>query len=149
MIFDQLANAADYYSYSENLKRGLRYLAETDLAALEPGQHEIDGDEVFAIVANYQTKAVADAFWEAHEEYLDIQCVIAGRELIGYAPLDSLTVTEHNQESDFLKLEGEGRFLELRPGDFAVLAPQDAHMPGIMIGDSPESVAKIVIKVRR
>ena len=47
---------------------------------------------------------------------------------------------------DFIKLEGEGEFLRLDAGTFVILAPQDAHMPGMAV-DEPAPVKKVVVKV--
>ena len=38
-------------------------------------------------------------------------------------------------------------YVILNPGDFIVIAPEDAHMPGCCV-DSPIQVKKVVIKVK-
>ena len=50
MIIDALANMDFYKNLNESLYKGLRFLKETDLAALPVGRYEIDGDAVFALV---------------------------------------------------------------------------------------------------
>jgi YhcH/YjgK/YiaL family protein len=35
----------------------------------------------------------------------------------------------------------------LHPGDFVVFFPEDAHMPCLMTGNSPQPVKKIVTKL--
>lgn len=147
MIIDEICKADEYFDLSEGIRTALRFLQETDMDALEPGRHTVDGDRVFAIVESYQTKPMADGFWEAHLKHLDVQCVISGEEQIGYAPVSSMVAEPYDEDRDFYKLKGNGNFVTLRPGMFALLKPQDAHMPGISIQESRQ-VKKMVIKVR-
>ena len=65
---------------------------------------------------------------------------------MGYGPISGMSAGPYDAEKDFYKLEGSGDFITLRPGMFAILKPQDAHMPGMAISN-PVSVKKIVIKV--
>ena len=44
MIYDKTENAQRYMGISRNLDRALRYMTETDLAQMEDGRHEIEGD---------------------------------------------------------------------------------------------------------
>lgn len=146
MILDSLKNAEMYYAIGGKLEKGLKYLQETDLMALEPGRHEI-GDGCFGMVSAYETKPVEDGFWEAHRKYIDIQYVFCGAERMGYANIDSLKTSKPYVEADDLHcLEGEGDILTVHEGEFTVFAPQDAHMPGLLL-DSPKDVRKIIVKV--
>ena len=109
-------------------------------------RYDIDGDKVYAMVQGYDSKPKAEGFWESHRKYLDVQYVAAGAEHMGYAPTRSLSPGDYQEENDFIKLEGDGEFFLLREGFFCILAPQDAHMPGMAI-DQPAPVKKVVIKV--
>lgn len=146
MIVDRLSNAAEYFGVSSRLAAALHYLNATDFDALPPGRYDIDGARMYALVFEYQTKPRATAFWEAHRQFIDVQYVHRGVELMGYAPLEDLVAGPYDVEKDYLKADGEGDFLQLRAGSFVVFGPQDAHMPGVALGD-PQPVKKIVIKV--
>ncbi|MEW6751963.1 MAG: YhcH/YjgK/YiaL family protein [Candidatus Latescibacterota bacterium] len=146
MIVDRLENAALYYGLSPRLERALRYLQVMDPATVAPGRREIAGEQIFALVQEYDSKRPEQGIWEAHRRYLDVQYVIAGAERMGYAPVSSLRTVEENPEKDFVKLEGEGSFVLLPAGSFAILMPQDAHMPGMAV-DQPQRVKKVVVKV--
>ena len=52
------------------------------------GNTPIDGEEVFANVQTYTTLPDADAPFESHEKYFDLQFVVSGEERFGYAPRD-------------------------------------------------------------
>ena len=148
MILDKLEHAALYSNTGKNLKQGFDFLRNTDLAELETGRHEINGKEVFALVSEYQSKAPQDCRLEAHQTYADIQYIVSGREIIGFAPLNGQTVTsEYNSEKDVVFFSGDTSPMTLEAGMFAVFFPQDVHQPGIQI-EGPEKVRKIVVKVK-
>jgi YhcH/YjgK/YiaL family protein len=44
-------------------------------------------------------------------------------------------------------LAGSGDWLSLSKGQFAVFYPQDAHCPGIIVGQAAAVVKKVVVKV--
>jgi YhcH/YjgK/YiaL family protein len=147
MIIDKLRNAKQYYGLSKNIEKALEYLVNTDLVKLEIGKHEIQGKYIFAIVSEYQTKDHEQGKWEAHKKYLDIQYVISGKEMIGYAPINKMkTSIDYNEEKDVLFLEGRGDYLSVNDGTFALFAPEDVHMPGIN-AEIEHYVKKIVVKI--
>ena len=147
MIIDKLSNSKQYYGLSESIEKALKYLQETDLAKSEIGKYEIEGKNIFAIVSEYETKNKEQGKWEAHRKYLDIQFVIFGKEMIGYAPINEMkTKIEYNEEKDILFLEGEGDYLSVNEGTFALFAPEDVHKPGIRAGNQ-QYVKKIVVKI--
>lgn len=129
------------------LEKALEWLRATDLLKLVPGRHAIEGDLIFASVAEYLTKPVSEGFWEAHRRYIDVQVVPAGRERFGFSHLHEMRFVSHDEARDLSVLEGEGDFFILRPGIFAVLFPEDAHMPGLQADSTPEPVRKIVVKI--
>ncbi|MFA6108145.1 MAG: YhcH/YjgK/YiaL family protein [Candidatus Latescibacterota bacterium] len=147
MIIDELKHAASYYGLSPRLEAALRYLERTDFSQVATGRYEIEGDAVFALVQEYQTKPREQGAWEAHRRYLDVQYVVSGAESMGFAAIDRLQAGAYDAERDFVKLDGDGEFVKLRAGSFVVLAPQDAHMPGMAIA-GPLPVKKVVVKVR-
>jgi len=147
MITDTIRNAADYKGISAGIRKALEYLETTDFSTMAPGRYAIDGDRIYAMVQEYETKPREDSRWEAHRRYTDVQYVVSGIERMGYAPLDSLTVTApYAEDKDVLRLDGEGSFLTVPARTFAVFFPQDAHLPGLA-NDAPVRVRKVVVKV--
>jgi YhcH/YjgK/YiaL family protein len=146
MIIDQINNSHLYYTINSRIKPAFDYLLQSDLSALSNGRHEIDGEILYAMLQQYTSKPLDQGTWEAHRRYIDLQVVIQGVEKIGYANIDHLSPGEYDTNKDFLPLFGEGDFLTLQTGNFALLFPQDAHMPGIAF-DLPAPVKKIVIKI--
>ena len=148
MIIDSLANASQYRALHPHLGDALDFLTNNDLAALSAGKHPIRNEDVFAIVNDYDTRPESEGTWEAHRQYIDVQVVARGRERMGYAPIEDLSVTTpYDAEKDSALLEGPGNWVTVNAGMFTIFLPQDAHIPGIAVAQ-PEAVRKIVVKVR-
>ena len=92
MIFDKITNAKMYDGFHAGIKKGLDFLLETDLVSLEVGTYQIDGEKVFVMIQEYDTKLPEVCRWEAHYKYADIQFVISGAERMGYTPIENAKV---------------------------------------------------------
>jgi YhcH/YjgK/YiaL family protein len=148
MVFDSLENSALYKGLSDRIKLSFDYLRQTDFSILEPGKHEIDGSNIFALLSRYETKPLETCSWEAHKQYIDIQYVIKGAEKMGIAQLSSMTIKEnYNEEKDYMLLDGKGDFLTVKEGQFVIFWPSDVHMPQLEI-IKPAEVLKVVLKLK-
>ena len=76
-----------YFNLSPGIRLALEYLEREDLGALGEGRHDVDGDHVFALVSDYDTRLPSETFWEAHRRHVDVQYVHAGIERIGYGDI--------------------------------------------------------------
>ena len=149
MIFTSLASAAANDLSQERYQRALEFLARPDLAELEPGRHDVMGDEVFANVQDITTVPAGEKNYEAHRRYADIHYVISGTELLGVAPVaECAPVGEFSEADDFgLYTPGDREgWVTLREGEFVVTPPCDAHKPGCCPGE-PAPLKKICVKV--
>lgn len=148
MIFDKLNNAHLYFPLGERLTKALQYLKETDFTNLEAGKYEIDGENIFAVVSEYNTKPLSAGKWEAHKKYIDIQYIVSGKEKLGFTESEKVIVMEeYNEDSDYTIYKGDGNFLIADEKYFAIFFPTDIHMPGMAI-NIPKQVKKVVLKVR-
>lgn len=148
MIIDTLDNADLYRNLGPRFAKAFDFLRNTDLSTLPDGRNEIDGEEVFAMVVDGPTRRMADAAWEAHLNYHDIQFVTEGMEQMGFANVEDLAVTKaYNADADAALYTGEGTMVPVPAGTFVVFAPQDGHMPSVAITE-PTRVRKIVVKVK-
>lgn len=80
MLTTNLKLAEKYNYLDPKFKKAFEFLRTADLAALPLGNTPIDGDEVFANVQAYTTLPDADAPFESHEKYFDLQFVVSGEE---------------------------------------------------------------------
>ncbi|KAA2238905.1 DUF386 domain-containing protein [Chitinophaga agrisoli] len=148
MILDTLANAQRYHALGQKFVKAFEYLAATDLAALEKGKYEIDGDNIFAIINEYETVDPANEQMESHRKYIDVQYIVKGTELIGHDFLQQQQPSKaYDEDKDYMLFaERPPFFSHLEQGYFAVFFPTDLHMPNIMAG-TPTQVKKVVIKI--
>jgi YhcH/YjgK/YiaL family protein len=146
MIIDRIGNTHLYYAIHPRFKRAFDYIHQINVDTVPNGKHEIDGENMYALVQQYNTKLKEQGIWEAHRRYIDLQYIVQGTEGIGYANLNHLQQGEYDVSKDFLPLYGDGDIITLHSGNFVLLLPEDAHMPGMAI-DSPTPVKKIVVKI--
>lgn len=148
MVKDNLKNALQYAGLGERFKAALEYLVSHDLSALSQ-RTELEENALYILPQNPALKTWEAARWEAHEKFADIQVVLEGREIMGYAPIDAMDVeTAYNPDKDAAFYTGSGAALEFAPGDFAIFFPQDAHKPGVRPEGAGETVRKLVVKVK-
>lgn len=148
MVIDQLSNAAQYYHLGDGIHQALQFLEGRTWEQMENGKYEIDGQNVVAIIQEYDTKDPLTEQLESHRKYIDVQYVVSGKERMGHALLNGQTpTTVYDPETDFLLYKEAPSFFSLiTPDMFTIFYPTDLHMPCIMV-DAPEHVRKIVIKV--
>ena len=148
MIIDRLENRSSLYDLPPRLARAVEYLRATDLLSIATGRHDLDGDNLFALVQDYTTRPPEECVWEAHRRYIDVQFVAAGVERIGHAVLSDMREREaYDATRDVTFFEPGSEFVLLRAGMFAILGPDDVHSPGHVAG-APTHVRKIVVKAR-
>jgi len=150
MLVDQLDSSGMYGGFGERIAVGLALLNEQSVRSAADGRYEVQGEDLFFIVQEYQTKPIEEGRLEIHRRYLDIQYIVSGCECIGYHPFEGLTEQtpyDNGKDIAFYKTNGALTQIRLRAGMFAIFWPHEPHMPGRTI-DIPETVKKIVIKVR-
>lgn len=151
MIFGSVNVNYKGLGYAPVLERVLDWLKDTDLKSLAIGRHDIEGDNIFALVQEVTTKKFAETRPEAHKQYLDVQFVIDGKEKMGFLP-DRQTepVVEAYDDKDlyFYKqdLPDEG-YIIAQSGSYAIFFPEDIHRPCCAVNDEPSKVLKVVVKV--
>jgi biofilm protein TabA len=148
LIFANIKDAERYENINMNFKKAFNFLKREDLNELLPGRYEIDSENVFALVQEYETKDLYNAKYEVHKKYIDIQYMLEGQEKVGYCNLDNLKVsTPYSIEKDFMLLDGEKELFLLNSKEFFVFFPEDAHMPGL-VNKEKLKVKKVVIKIK-
>ena len=85
---------------------------------------------------------------EAHRDYLDIQYIVKGKEVMGWAPLEACQLEgEFNEAKDVGLYAGPYEYLTINEGMCYVAFPEDAHMPGRHL-DVPNDFTKVVVKLK-
>ena len=149
MIADTIKNRKIYEKISPRIKTALEYISDTDFSGIAPGRYELDGANLFVLVQAYDSIPKEQGKWECHRNYIDIQYIAEGTEMIGCNNTDKMKIkTEYNPEKDIAFLSGEGDFITYSKGSYGIFFPEDAHMPKIAPPDSQGAVKKVVVKIR-
>ena len=149
MIKDKIKYKETYGKMGDRIEKALDYLEGLKEGDFAPGTVELDGRNLFAMHQAYETESPADHRFESHRDYIDIQFMMSGSEVIRVADIGDLTLCEeYNPGKDIMFYDAsDGTDVKLRQGDFVILYPHDGHMPKLALG-SPEGIRKVVIKIR-
>lgn len=151
MIFDSIKNCEKYFSLHEGFEKAFEFIKKTEEENLPAGKYEVDGENVFGIVQEYNSKNPLDYKFEGHTKYIDIQYVSSGTEAIEVLNIKNATaVTEYIPEREVRFYEGDESTEKhvLEAGDWGIFYPEDIHKPGLMCGEKPTPVKKILMKVK-
>jgi YhcH/YjgK/YiaL family protein len=144
MIIDKLKNWP-FYPLGSAWQKAFEFLA-TLTPESEEKKYTIQGDDIFAMVMSYETQSPETAILESHEKYVDIQAVLVGAERFECAPTKGLEIeTPYDAEKDVVFYKpNSARPMQVNifPGTFIMLYPEDAHMPTLMTNNQPEKLKK-------
>jgi YhcH/YjgK/YiaL family protein len=139
-----------YFKNKERWAKAFKFLRNNDLTKLDVKRYDIDGDNLFATVSEYQSKNEESAKFEAHRKYIDIQYVISGKEIMNLAPISTLkevlTPYDAAKDIEFITVSKVVNY-KATPSNFFIFFPDDAHRPGLK-DESNSPVRKVVIKVK-
>ena len=148
MIFGNIQNLREYLCMEDGIFECFNYAKENNLSAYDRGCHEIDAKRIFVNIMEYETVKPEDRFWEAHREYLDVHLMLEGTERIDLNFIQNMDVKEYAAKDDFLSMDGEkNASVILKPGDFLVCYPTDAHRTAVA-ADKQENIKKAIFKVK-
>ncbi len=147
MIIDSFKKISIYKNSSISITKAFNFIKNSDLLNIKVGDYEIVGEDIFAKVREYETRAIQDNNCEAHKKYIDLHYTVSGMEYIGYTFTNSLQEVDYIKVKDQIILEGSDDFLQLKKDCFSIISPHEAHMPAVYLKE-PEHVKKIIIKIK-
>ena len=125
MICDTLQHLGRYRGLHPNLDTAIDYLLTHDLAALQLGRTEVDGDKVFINLMDATLHPDAGYHPEYHKLYADLQVDLTGSEGWGYTNLPGAEIGEFTGDCGFQDSAsvvtgalGEGRFVLFFPEEW-------------------------------
>ena len=149
MIVDAGAHCHRYGCLHPLFERAFRFLADTDLRALAPGRHPIDGHRLYVSIDHKPGRGRDGARLEAHRRYIDIQYTIEGDEEIGWLPLTESGAPAgdgYDEGRDIAFFDRwPATWLAVPAGTFAVFFPQDAHAPLAGRGLLKKAIVKVAL----
>lgn len=148
MITDKKENLSRYSVLGLPVKKIAEFIKRAETEQLPEGRYELDGEALFAMIQEYDTRDKKDGMYEAHKIYADIQYMLKGQERMYVTDVERLQLVEdRTPESDimFFEQSAEDASILVREGSVVLFFPEDAHLP-CCIDQKQEKVAKIVFK---
>ena len=150
MIIDNIKNCERYVSLHKDFETVFEIFRELLDAA--PERAEVEKNGIFCgawsmTCSDYEADGRPKVL-EAHENDIDIHMVLHGEEAMALEQAENLQPTcEYNAEKDYILLEGKSNKVVLRPGDFVILYPGEAHRAALDAGNGGE-VLRCNIRIR-
>ncbi len=159
MIVGKLVDLYRYKGIAKNIDTAINYIETHDLMALPKGKTIVDEDEnglnVYINRDTYVARPLEECFFENHENYMDMQIVLKGTEIIGYTHITNPTLkvtTPYNPEKDVTKYNGDDPkavadavYFPISEG-FALVYTEDVHLAKCKADD--EIIEKVVVKIK-
>lgn len=147
MIIGSLNSTERLEGLNPHFRKVFEFLKSLDLQSLPVGRTDIDGDNAWLSVSEVQGKTEAMAELETHDQYIDIQLPLEGKETFGWQSRSGLVQETggYDAAKDIaFYADRAAVFFTLSYGQFCIFFPEDGHAPCIGEG----RIKKIVVKVR-
>jgi YhcH/YjgK/YiaL family protein len=147
---DKREFAIAYFKNQDRWDKAFHYLKTADLHSLEVGRHEIDGDNVFALRADYMSKEKHEVPFEIHKKYVDLQYLISGIEIMSITSeinkAEIIMPYDETIDKEFLAIDESPHYVAT-PEKFFLFFPSDLHRTDIKLFEN-SPVKKIVVKIK-
>lgn len=147
MIISNLKHSERIEPLHPAFKKAFDYIKSHDLLHEACGRIELDGDRLFINNVSPTCLPAEAQVLEVHRDYIDIHVLLEGKERIGWKALEDLQAEKqtYNPTSDCaLYTDRPTFYVDLQPGEFVVVFPEDPHAPLIGTGN----IRKLIIKVK-
>ena len=143
MIVCPLKDIGRYASVIPHLQEAQDFLSK--LQDLTPAEYPLPHGKVK--IQQGTTHILDNTKIEAHRKYLDIQVVLQGQEMFGWAPLDTVQeIVPFDKDKDLGFYTGETIPVMVTAGNCYVLYPEDGHAPCSHL-DTPTDYVKALVKL--
>lgn len=146
MILAHLTESARYEQLHPLFKTAFDFIKSNNLLKMGTGRIELESNRLFInnIKANLIKKEKQAL--EIHKKYIDIHIPLDKTEIIGWKSLSDLNKPREkfDTEKDFALFdEPASNYIEVHPGEFLIVFPEDAHAP--VIGEGV--LRKLIVKI--
>ena len=150
MIIDNIKNCERYLGLHKDFKT----VFELFLELLDAAPNRVEAEKNGMTCGGWSAECSdfeADGspkVLEAHYKDIDIHMVLDGEEAMALEQAENLEPTcEYNDEKDYILLCGVSNKVVLRPGDFAIFYPGEAHRAALDTGNGGK-VLRCNIRIR-
>ena len=147
MILCQISDAERYKNISPAVACAIEWLGEHFKDEFVKGSVELGDTGIRVNSEEVALRPRENAVLEAHRRYIDIHVPVSCDEIIGWRPvygLESVIEPYTRQPDRAFYSDAPLHYFTIHPGEFAIMAPHDAHAPIIGSG----TIDKICMKVR-
>ncbi|MHC1684217.1 MAG: YhcH/YjgK/YiaL family protein [Clostridiaceae bacterium] len=153
MIYGDIKNTDEIENICpSSIVKGINYLKNTDFSNIKAGKYEIEGEDLFCLVMDTNTKEKSLNKPEVHRNFIDIQFLLEGEEVIGFIRDNgnNKVLEDELEERDVLFYEDVEDEIDLimKPGNFAIFFPNDIHRPTCKY-KKEEVIRKVVVKINK
>ena len=145
---DKRLLAESYAQFKDRWDLAFQFLKSNDLQNLS-GRHNLDGNNVYVLVSDYNSKEKSEVRNEVHKRYVDIQYVAVGEEYMGKMALDQVgeATTPYNEANDieYFAYEESDYFLA-NQGTFFIFFPDEVHRSSMKVNESVP-IKRIIVKL--
>jgi len=123
------------------------FIKTNNLNTIAKGKISIVEEEIFINIVEFELKNKQEQNIEAHQDYLDIHIPLNREETIGWKKTEECAheTKPYEKKNDcVLFSDAPDIYFTLKPGQFAVVYPEDAHAPAIGEG----IIRKAIVKIR-
>ncbi|HBM15678.1 MAG TPA: YhcH/YjgK/YiaL family protein [Lentisphaeria bacterium] len=148
MIIDKLEYIRKYQKCFSKLIDVFDFIQSVDLKSLAEGKHQMPDDLGFIGLDRVMARPKDGASLEAHKNYIDIQLPFNAIEIMGWKSVSDCcrVKTPYKEETDIVFYSDDVDFyIPVRPGQFIIFFPEDAHAPIIGSGIIHKAVIKVKI----
>lgn len=148
MVLDTLSNAERYCALHPKFQELFDYVRTHALLDEPAGRIELDGQRLFINVNDSELLAPDLQKLEVHRRYIDVHFPLSCDETVGWTPLDNLQQSDEpfDEAADYaLYSQPADTYFTVKPGQFLIVWPEDAHAPIVGCGNIRKLVAKVLI----
>ncbi|SDH78955.1 YhcH/YjgK/YiaL family protein [Bacteroides ovatus] len=148
MIVSNLVNSQRVEGLHPLFKILFDYVKSHDLLHADLGRIEIDGDRLFINNVNPECVAAEKQVLELHHDYIDVHILLQGMERVGWKAVEDLQseTQAYSKDGDCaLYSDVPTTYVDLLPGQFVIVYPEDPHAPVIGQGKIRKLIAKVKI----
>lgn len=148
MKIGNISNTEQAEKLHPAFKKLFEFIKGADFNKLPHGKNEVDGDDIFIMNLDIPGAPQSTQPLEMHRKYIDVHILLAGNEKIGWKPIDEIShyTQEYDEAGDCALSDDEPRFfVELHPGEYCIVFPEDPHAPAISDGQIRKLIGKVKI----
>ena len=147
MVLAHMDDAARYEALHPRFHQLFEYFRSHNLLQCPLGRIALDGDDLYINLVRADLKRAEEQKLEVHRQYIDVHFPLSGEEICGLSRLADLTVESDapfDVEGDFALYSAPAHnYFTVRPGEFYIVWPEDAHAPIIGSGTLVKAIAKV------